>query len=409
MQKIVADETWPHYNEANKTIMKLNSKIDVMEFPVVSTAPSKKIFYVDNIKVFLTVLVILHHAVVTYGAPGGWYYTEKTNSLIGQIAMTLFVSINQAFFMGFFFFLSSYFIKSSYTVKGAKKFTLNRLLRLGIPLLFYSFILSPVLSYIVYYFAKGGHVSLFWYLANFNSWIDFGVLWFVAALLIFTLLYAAVMSVNKKYFTAYLPKPTMGKVLLVAIAVAVVTFCVRILFPVGWLLKPLGFQLGHFTQYIVLFILGILASNNNWLQNFSYKNSRWLFLFIIALVFLFPVFYIIKIKLGFPAAWFSGGFHWQSLLYSTWEQVTGFLIIVYLLNNAKKKWNKTSSFLKRLSRCAFAVYIFHPLVLVTLSVVFRNLSIDPAIKLALVAPLAVILSFGLASLLLKIKLVSRII
>jgi hypothetical protein len=389
--------------------MKLSTQQDTLELPVALTLPQKKLFYVDNIKVFLTVLVILHHAFVTYGAPGGWYYTEKTASLAGQILMTLFVSINQAFFMGFFFFLSSYFIKSSYGVKGPKRFTLSRLFRLGVPLLFYSFILSPIISYIVNYFANGEHISLFRYLANFNGWIDFGVLWFVAALLIFTLLYVVLMSVNKKYFSVYLPKPTIGKVLLIAIAVAVLSFCVRVFFPVGWILQPLGFQLGHFAQYIILFVLGILASNNNWLHHFSYKHNPRLFVFIIALVLLFPVFYILKIKLDFPAEWFSGGFHWQSLLYSIWEQVTGFSIIVLLLSIAKQRWNKTSVFLSKLSRCAFAVYIFHPLALVSLSVAFRSLPIDPAIKVLFVAPLAVILSFGLASVLLRIKAVSRII
>ncbi len=65
-----------------------------------STRPQNNIFYIDNIKVFLTVLVVLHHAFVTYGAPGGWYYTEKTNSLAGQIIMTFFVSINPVGYSG---------------------------------------------------------------------------------------------------------------------------------------------------------------------------------------------------------------------------------------------------------------------------------------------------------------------
>jgi hypothetical protein len=389
--------------------MKIYSQQDTQGFPVAPSLQPKKLFYIDNIKLFLTVLVVLHHAFVTYGAPGGWYYTEKTSSLVGQILMTLFASINQAFFMGFFFFLSAYFIRSSYDAKGAKKFTANRFFRLGVPLLFYSFILSPVLSYIVNYFANGEHISLFRYLANFNSWIDFGVLWFIAALLIFTMQYVAVMRVNKKLLSAYLPKPTIGKVLVIAIAVAVLSFCVRLLFPVGWILHPLGFQPGHFAQYIVLFVLGILAANNNWLHHFSYKHNPWLFVFIIVLVLLFPVFYFLKVKLDFPATWFSGGFHWQSLLYSIWEQVTGFSIILLLLSIAKQRWNRTSAFLSKLSRNAFAVYIFHPLVLVSLSVAFKGLRIDPAIKLLLVAPLAVILSFGLTSILLRIKAVRRII
>ncbi len=146
---------------------------------------SKKIFYIDHLKVVLTILVVLHHAFITYGAPGGWYYKEATTKTAALIPMTLFVSINQAFFMGFFFFLSSYFIRPSYERKGASRFVADRLLRLGVPLLFYSFILSPLLSYLVYYFGKGNHITYLQYLSGFDDWIDFGVLWFVAASIAF--------------------------------------------------------------------------------------------------------------------------------------------------------------------------------------------------------------------------------
>jgi peptidoglycan/LPS O-acetylase OafA/YrhL len=32
----------------------------------------EKIYYIDNLRVLLTALVVLHHSFVTYGAPGGW-------------------------------------------------------------------------------------------------------------------------------------------------------------------------------------------------------------------------------------------------------------------------------------------------------------------------------------------------
>src|ERR1700743_3189620 len=99
--------------------------------------PAKKINYIDHLKVVLTILVVLHHSFITYGAPGGWYYSQKTTHIGALIPMTMFVAINQAFFMGFFFFLSAYFIGPSYKRKGAARFIGDRLLRLGIPLLFY--------------------------------------------------------------------------------------------------------------------------------------------------------------------------------------------------------------------------------------------------------------------------------
>ncbi|MEO1258629.1 MAG: hypothetical protein AAFZ15_07520 [Bacteroidota bacterium] len=32
------------------------------------------IFYIDNLRIFLTALVVLHHLAITYGAPGDWFY-----------------------------------------------------------------------------------------------------------------------------------------------------------------------------------------------------------------------------------------------------------------------------------------------------------------------------------------------
>jgi peptidoglycan/LPS O-acetylase OafA/YrhL len=71
-------------------------------------------FYIDRIRVVLTALVVFHHTAITYGAPGGWYYRELPLSLsLTGLLLILFVSVNQAYFMGFFFLLSGYFTPAS--------------------------------------------------------------------------------------------------------------------------------------------------------------------------------------------------------------------------------------------------------------------------------------------------------
>ena len=57
----------------------------------------------------------------------------------------------------------------------------------------------------------------------------------------------------------------------------------------------------------------------------------------------------------------------------------------------------------------YAVYIFHPLVVISIALALSNWAIDPAIKLLLAAPLVVIGSFLLASVILLIPGVKRII
>src|ERR1700761_1318495 len=93
----------------------------------VLTIVKPKIAYIDNLKVLMIILVVLHHTFITYGAPGGWYYTQKTTQEAALIPMTLFVAVNQSFFMGFFFFLSALFVPSSYDKKGSARFITDRL------------------------------------------------------------------------------------------------------------------------------------------------------------------------------------------------------------------------------------------------------------------------------------------
>ena len=106
---------------------------------------ASRAYYIDRIRVILTALVVLHHTAITYGAPGGWYYRElpTTASLTG-ILFTLFVSTNQAYFMGFFFLIAGYFTPASYDRKGPGKFLVDRLIRLGIPLALYGVLLDPL-------------------------------------------------------------------------------------------------------------------------------------------------------------------------------------------------------------------------------------------------------------------------
>jgi surface polysaccharide O-acyltransferase-like enzyme len=376
-----------------------------------STTPgqSKKLFYIDNLKIILTTLVVLHHTVIAYGGAGGWYYTQKTTLTGAILPMTIFVSLNQSFFMGLFFLLAAFFTPSSFDRKGASRFLSDRLLRLGVPLLFYSFIFSPFVSFLVYYYTQ--HRINYWqYLGGYDNWIEFGVLWFVAALLLFTLVYVLWRKAARPASVAQqVPVPSIRSIILFAIALGVVSFVTRIVFPVGWVLKPFGFQLGHFPQYIALFMVGLLAYRNGWFEKLPDHTGKKMGIYALRLLWFFPVFYIIRVTLDMPIAWYSGGFHWQSLLYAVWEQCMGISIITALLTRARRSWNKSSARLTQLSRTTFAVYIFHPLVVVSLSLLLMAWPVDPAVKLLLAAPAAVIGAFLLGALVLKIPGVRRII
>lgn len=367
-----------------------------------------KVVYIDNLKVILTALVILHHACVTYGGPGSWYYSEKAESAGAIIPMTIFVSTNQAFFMGFFFFLSALFVPSSLDKKGSAVFVKDRLLRFGIPLLFYSFVLSPFMNYLVYYYGGNHHITFLQFLSGYDGWISFGVMWFVLALLLFTGVYILV----RRFLTSETEiwkLPSVNRILLVAIAIGFVSFLVRIIFPVGWVLSPFGFQLGHFPQYIAMFTFGLIAANSKWLDQLEYSRYKKSATITACLILIgFPVIYTFKFVFDSALGWFSGGFHPESLLYASWEQLTGFTISTALICFGKRYWNTTSPFLTALARCSFAVYILHPLVLMSLSLIAKSWPIDPALKFLIVGPVGVALSFLLGYIVVRIPGVNKV-
>lgn len=232
-----------------------------------------KLIYIDNIKVLLTILVVLHHTFIAYSSSDGWYYNEPTAIKGAKLVMTMFVSVNQSFFMGYFFLLAAYFTGSSYAKKGVLKFIKDRLTRLLIPILFYSLILTPLICYLVYYFTKQ-HITLQKYLTLYDSWIDLGVIWFIAALLIFTLVYTCLKQIFKISFDKPIAVPNLKIIIFFAVGLGIISFLLRIIFPVGWVLEPVGFQLGHFPQYIALFVIGFMAAKNNWFDQISDKVGR---------------------------------------------------------------------------------------------------------------------------------------
>ena len=359
----------------------------------------------------LTVLVILHHTAIAYGAPGGWYFTQPTHKEGPLILMTLFVATNQAFFMGMFFFLAALFTPASYDKKGAVAFVLDRLKRLGLPLLFYTLVFGPLLNFLVYRYGQGKTATFLQYLGGYDDWIDFGVLWFVLALLLFTILYV----LFRKWAKPAAPSngsgrlPSTGNIFYFALALGLFSYWVRIFLPVGWVLKPLGFQPAHFSQYIALFVLGTIAARRQWLQQISFAmGRRFAFYAIVLVFFVFPLVFTVKSYTGGGLEDFMGGGSLLSLLTALWEQLTGFSIIIALLGIAAVKWNRSTPLLQSLGRSAYATYIFHPFIVIVLTLLFRSFPVDPSIKFLLAGPAAVLLSFLLGSLVVKIPLVKNI-
>ena len=113
-----------------------------------SAKPRTRLFYLDNLRIYLTVLVILHHAALAYGGSGNWSVRDPAVDAISPNLLGFFNALNQSYFMSAFFLLAGYFTPRSFERKGALQFLIDRLIRLGIPILVYTTLILNLTDYL---------------------------------------------------------------------------------------------------------------------------------------------------------------------------------------------------------------------------------------------------------------------
>jgi peptidoglycan/LPS O-acetylase OafA/YrhL len=356
-------------------------------------------FYIDRVRSVMTAMVILHHTAITYGAPGGWFWTElKPSAAPSSLLLTLFVSTNQAYFMGFFFLLAGYFTPGSLERKGYARFIGDRILRLGLPLLAFGLILGPLTAAIVDYAQGNGFWSTFGWLWRHREFIN-GPLWFAQALLIFSLAYCAWRAVAGSPLAQSQrtprPVPASRWWLLSALATGVAALAIRQFVPTG--VNVFGLQLGYFATYIFLFALGIAAWRYDWLRQLSRKNAR---TGIIAFVIAWPLMpvggAIASAMNGAGKSNFSGGLSWTAILYALWEPFVAWGLIAAWLLAFRRYMNQPSAFWAWLNRRAYAVYIIHPPVLVGIALLLHGWAAPALVKFGVVGLLACIATWLLS-------------
>ncbi len=355
---------------------------------------NKRLLYIDNIRTILTVFVILQHLAITYGAPGGWYYREFEVSQLDPLTLLLlvhFVTFNLSYLMGFFFFLSGYFSASKLERRGPNQFLFQRLIRLGIPILFFVYLISPVLRLLLRFILFGYHLSLAGLrelYQSLNFGIELGPMWFVVLLLIFSILYVFWNLLLKKLhlnFNIGLFLPNRFKLITYALLIGVLTFLIRIYFPIGFVFQPLNLQVSFLLQYITLFIFGITAYRGKWLVLLKPTTTRFWRNLALVLIALMPVLFFLSGGLDGDVTSALGGFHWQSLAFALWEQLFCLSMIIALLSFFKEKKNYQRQLAKELTASSYAAYIFHTPVLVLFTSLLSGLTLHPLIKIFLFA------------------------
>ena len=382
---------------------------------------TSRLFFVDHWRAALAILVVLHHVAIVYGAVlPMFYYLEPPFSSPGVIdpiaylALMVFSLLNQAWFMGAFFLLAGYFTPGSYDRKGPWAFLKDKLVRLGIPLVVFWFVLNP-LSWLGLWLMPASLTGITtpptW--GTYLRFIGLGPLWFVAMLLLFNFGYVVwrMLAGNRAPFSRKETAPGYLGTGILVLALAVAGYLMRMVVPIG---KSVGDfpTLAYLPQYLVFFVIGTVASRRNWFRTLpSSMGIVGLVAALVAGTVLFPLafsgrLFSLEITPALENAWGNG--HWQSAVYALFDAIFSVGLCLGAIALFRRFFDGQGRFGRFLSEQSYAVYVIHIPLVVVVAYLLRGVTLAPLPKFALASAITVPVCFIVAYLVRKIPLVSKV-
>jgi len=237
-----------------------------------------------------------------------------------------------------------------------------------------------------------------------------GPLWFISALLLFSVVYAIVrllVPARPEKPAVETSFPSNGAIAVFALMIALASFIVRLWFPSNWVYGPLSFQFADFSQYIALFIVGLVAYRRNWLLRLPQEvGRRWL-----AIGTLLILLHTVMSLLGgaiLDETLLLGGRNWQALLAALWQSFLCLSMVIGLIYLFRRYLDRQGPLAGFLSRNAYTAYLIHEPVITFAALVAMGLMLYPLLKFGLMGLIVVPLIFGLSSLIRKLPYTDRV-
>lgn len=357
--------------------------------------------WVDTLRVVLIAGVIVVHTATGYVADfAGFYYDDElvANTAV-SIAFALPALLGGIFGLGPLFVVAGWFSVRSLARRGPAGFVGSRLLRLGVPLLFFVLVVNPLADYLGNQWDEDD--TFLGYLAV----TEFSVMWFVVALLACSLGYAAQRSIRP--LTGPRRRPGRRSLVVAASAIGVGSLAV---WQVTTLLDThlLNVRVSAWTQAAVLFALGVMAAEAGGDGRLSRDTERWLGQVTIVgggLTLLLVSFAGARDQLDEAL----GGFNWASASFATLYGVVSVTFSLWCLAWVRRRWPTHGPLMAKAGRGSYATYVVHPVVLVSVMLAFRVVPLGPELKFLLVAVVAVPVCFAVGYAVTRLPGVGRVV
>jgi fucose 4-O-acetylase-like acetyltransferase len=357
--------------------------------------------WVDTLRVVLISGVIVVHTATAYVTDfAGYYYDDErvTNSAV-SIAFALPALMGGIFGLGPLFVVAGWFSVRSMERRGTAGFVGSRLLRLGVPLVVFLLVVNPLADYLGNLWDERG--TFLDYLAV----TEFSIMWFVVALLVCSLGYAALRSVRP--LDGPRPRPG-GRALVVAAAVIAVGSLA--VWQRTTLLDEhlLNVRVSAWTQAAVLFALGVMAGEAGWdgrLPRHVEHRLGQVTAVGVGLTLVLVAYTGARDQLDMAL----GGVNWASVSFAVLYGVVSIAFTMWCLAWLRRRWPTHGPLMTKAGRGSYATYLLHPVVLVSVMLAFRAVPLGAELKFVVVSVVAVPVCFAVGYAVTRLPGVGRVV
>jgi surface polysaccharide O-acyltransferase-like enzyme len=367
----------------------------------------------DRARTFLTLVVLLHHAVIPYTYFG---HTDPTS----WIGFDIVVLATDSFFMAMFFFLSGLFTWPGIARKAPSVFLRDRLLRLGLPFAIAAFTVIPLAYYAIAlrHEPELSFTAFWWKTVTVGPWPS-GPIWFVWVLLAFdltaSLLYrvsAHLVDPGNRISLRGFEQPAAFWLMLVVVTALVYVPSLLYFGGSKWFeLGPFSVQASRILLYFAYFFIGVSVGAANFDRGIlsadgQLPKQRWLWVFatLIPYCLMWGMIYIKREVLGNP----DPQPHWYQAIYSTFFVLFSGSILLAILAFFLHQKAPGPNLLDRMQADAYGIFLVHYPIALWIQYALYDYSLPAIVKAAIGFVLTVILSWALTAGLRKIPGASHV-
>ena len=362
-----------------------------------STRNRNRIYWMDNLRTIIILLVVLYHVGGVYEAAGlwGWFWIVDDPDTITWVGILNIVF--DIFVMPTLFLISGYLTPASLKNKTGWEFLKGKFKRLMVPWIIAVFILIPLYKVIFLYSRNlpQENWSTYFHITNPNSqnW-----LWFLPVLFLFNVLYLLFSKTNIRVPNISLKVAVLGTFIIGFVYSFIIGGMLGFR---SWTLTPLiDFENERLLVFFMTFLLGILCFRQNVFA--SKPQSKTLYIVVSSIAWI-PITVHIFARL-FPF-FYPEGFSISPLYRLIWWLSFDLSLLCMLYLMVETFWrylDKTSRIWRELNKNSYGVYIIHVIVIGVFGTILLNLDLPAVVKYILLAVLTYLVSNLLVSLYRKV-------